>query len=201
MKVDFKTLDSYQAKRGEFRILDLPPRQYVMVDGHGDPNTSAEFADALSALYPIAYGLKFASKASSGQDYVVPPLEGLWWAEDGRSFTSERDKSTWFWTLMILAPDWISAEMFAAAREKAAAKGAIASLDRARLDSLDEGRCVQTLHLGSFDDEGPTLARMHRDVVPGHGLSLRGKHHEIYLSDIRKADPAKWKTVVRQPMQ
>jgi len=204
MKVDFKTLDSYQARRGEFRILDVPPRQYVMVDGHGDPNTS-EFSDALSALYPIAYGLKFASKASTGQDYVVPPLEGLWWAEDERSFTWQRDKSTWSWTLMILAPDWITSELFAAAREKAAAKaeaeGALAGLDRARLETLDEGRCVQTLHLGSFDEEGPTLARMHRDVVPGHGLALRGKHHEIYLSDFRRVEPAKLRTILRQPVE
>ncbi len=113
MKTDFKkTLDSYRARHGEFRIVDVPPMRYLMVDGHGDPNTSEEYAEAMSALYPVAYALKFASKKELGQDYVVPPLEALWWARDMDVFTSARDKSRWDWTAMIMVPDWITAAMF-----------------------------------------------------------------------------------------
>ena len=104
-KVDFKkTLDCYQAKQGVFRILDVPEMQYLMIDGHGDPNTSPEYVGALEALFPIAYKLKFFSKAEFGRDYVVPPLEGLWWSSDMAAFTTDRDKSQWDWTMMIMTP-------------------------------------------------------------------------------------------------
>lgn len=106
-KVDFKkTLDSYRARAGQFRFVEVPPMQYLMVDGHGDPNTSPAYSQALEALYPVAYRIKFAGKAA-GRDYVVPPLEGLWWADDMDAFTSGRDKSQWDWTMMLLTPDWI----------------------------------------------------------------------------------------------
>ncbi len=101
-KTDFKkTLDAYQAQRGRFRIIDVPDMQYLMTDGHGDPNTSPAFAEAVEALYPVAYKLKFASKRDLGRDYVVPPLEGLWWAGDMDSFTTVRDKSRWEWTVVV----------------------------------------------------------------------------------------------------
>src|SRR5690625_2490658 len=119
-KTDFKkTLDSYRAQHGRFRVVDVPDMQYVMIDGHGDPNTSPDFTEALTALYPVAYKLKFASKQNLGRDYVVPPLEGLWWAEDMGLFTTARDKSQWQWTLMLMAPGWIDETMFAAAVEQA----------------------------------------------------------------------------------
>ena len=145
-----KTLDSYRARSGQFRVLEIPRMQYLMIDGHGDPNTSPAFADAISALYPVAYKLKFASK-NDGRDYVVPPLEGLWWSPDMSAFTSARDKSRWNWTLMIMAPEWISETMVDAAKAAAVKKDAPASLDRVRLEALEEGLCVQTLHLGSYD--------------------------------------------------
>lgn len=200
-KTDFKkTLDSYQARSGQFRVLEVPPMQYVMVDGHGDPNSSPEFADALEALYPVAYKVKFASKQELGRDYVVTPLEGLWWSTDMAAFAAARDKSRWDWTVMLMVPDWITREMFEAAVAKVAAKSPPAGLGRVRLETLAEGRCVQTLHLGSFDDEAETLDRMHHEFIPGAGLVMTGKHHEIYFSDFRKTEPGKLRTILRQPV-
>lgn len=201
MKVDLKkSLDSYRAERGEFRILDVPVWSYLMVDGHGDPNTSVEYADALAALYPVAYTIKFASKRELGRDYVVPPLEALWWAADMESFTVARDKSQWEWTVMLLVPEWIPTAMFEDAVATVAAKSAPASLSRLRLDSLAEGRCVQTLHVGSYDDEAEVLAELHGTFIPDAGLQMTGKHHEIYLSDPRRVGPAKLRTILRQPV-
>ncbi|RKN45282.1 GyrI-like domain-containing protein [Micromonospora endolithica] len=200
-KTDFKkTLDAYQAQRGRFRMVDVPEMQYVMIDGHGDPNTSPAFVEAIEALYPVAYKLKFASKRNLGRDYVVPPLEGLWWAADMRSFTTARDKSRWDWTLMLMVPDWIDERMFSSAVEQAAARHRPARLDDVRLQTLAEGRCVQTLHVGSFDDEADVLARLHHEFIPGHRLRMAGTHHEIYLSDFRKVAPDKRRTILRQPV-
>lgn len=178
----------------------MPPLQYLMIDGHGDPNTSAEYTDAVEALYPLAYKLKFASK-ELGRDFTVMPLEGLWWADDPAAFTSARDKSQWSWTLMIMQPDWITAELFDAAFATVAAKDAPRSLGAVRLESLVEGRCVQTLHLGPFDEEGPTLANLHDEFIPAHGLRMSGRHHEIYLSDVRRVAPSKLRTILRQPVE
>ncbi|NYI77310.1 GyrI-like domain-containing protein [Nocardioides panzhihuensis] len=194
-----KTLDSYRARRGEFRVLEVPPLPYLMVDGHGDPNAGGEYADALAALYPVAYKLKFASK-SEGHDYVVPPLEALWWAEDMDAFTRARDKSQWDWTAMIMTPDWITAEMFDEAVARVGAKDRPASLSKVRLETLVEGTCVQTLHIGPYDDEGPVLAEMHDRFIPDQGLRLTGRHHEIYLGDPRRVEPAKLRTILRQPV-
>jgi hypothetical protein len=200
-KTDFKkTLDSYRGVPGEVRVLDVPDLQYLMVDGRGDPNTSPAFTEALEALYPVAYTLKFASKGELGRDYVVPPLEGLWWAEDMEAFTTARDKSRWSWTLMTLVPEWIDAAMVAAAVERTAAKNRPARLDDVRLEALSEGRCVQTLHVGAFDDEGGVLAHLHHEVLPAHGMHPSGKHHEIYLSDFRKVAPERQRTILRQPV-
>ena len=200
-KIDLKkVLDSYRARRGEFRVLDVPELRYLMVDGHGDPNTSSAYAAALEALYPVAYTLKFASKRELGRDYVVPPLEGLWWAQDMAAFTTGRDKSAWSWTMMLLVPDWIEPTMVDDALAAVAAKAAPARLADVRLETLAEGRCVQTLHVGPFDDEGPVLVRMHEEVIPAHGLRMTGRHHEIYLSDPRRTAPARLRTILRQPV-
>ncbi|TDC39414.1 hypothetical protein E1211_04415 [Micromonospora sp. 15K316] len=200
-KVDFKKiLDAYQATRGRFRIVDVPDMQYLMIDGHGDPNTSPAFTAAVEALYPVAYKLKFASKRDLGRDYVVPPLEGLWWAEDMAAFTVARDKSRWDWTLLLMVPDWIDQTMFATAVEQTGAKRRPARLDDVRLRTLSEGRCVQTLHVGSFDDEAGVLARLHHGFIPDNGLRPAGTHHEIYLSDFRRVAPDEQRTILRQPI-
>ncbi|AUM18147.1 GyrI-like domain-containing protein [Rhodococcus ruber] len=200
-KTDFKrTLDAYQARRGKFRLVDVPTMQYLMIDGHGDPNTSPDFDRAVRALYPVAYKLKFASKRDLDQDYVVPPLEGLWWADDMDSFTAARDKSRWDWTMMIMTPDWIDHAMFAAAVERAGAENRPQGLDDVRLETLHEGRCVQTLHVGPFDDEAAVLAQLHEEFVPDNELRLTGKHHEIYLTDFRRTAPDRLRTILRQPV-
>jgi len=203
MKVDLKkSLDSYRARHGEFRILDVPPLSYLMVDGHGDPNTSTEYAAALAALYPVAYTLKFTSKQELSRDYVVPPLEALWWAEDMASFTSARDKSRWSWTVMMLVPEWIPAEVVSAALASVGAKkDPPDALHLLRLETLVEGLCVQTLHVGSYDDEAPVLAELHGGVIPGAGLEVTGRHHEIYLSDPRRVESARLRTILRQPVR
>lgn len=195
-----KDLDGYRARRGQFRVLQIPVMRYLMVDGHGDPNTSSAYTQALEALYPVAYTLKFASKRELGRDYVVPPLEGLWWAEGMDAFTTARDKSQWDWTMMLMVPEWIDETMFRAAVDVVKAKGSADRLEDVRIEALAEGLCVQTLHLGSFDDEADVLHEMHHEFIPGQGLSLGGKHHEIYFSDVRKVAPDKLRTILRQPV-
>jgi len=200
-KVDFKrTLPGYRAPRGRFAIVDVPDARYLMIDGHGDPDTAQEFTEALEALYPVAYALKFASKGELGRDYVVPPLEGLWWADDMEAFTSARDKSRWEWTLLLMVPDWIDALMIARAVAAVREKGPRPRLDDVRCEVLSEGRCVQTLHVGSFDDEAAVLARMHHEFIPQSGLRMTGTHHEIYLSDPRRTAPERLRTILRQPV-
>lgn len=202
VKTDFKTtLDGYRARQGDFQFVDIPARRYVMVDGHGDPNTSSEYADALAALYPVAYAVKFASKNELDRDYVVPPLEGLWWAADMTAFTSARDKSRWHWTLLLLVPDWIEPAMVDDSIDKVARKAPPTALDRVRLETLTEGTCVQTLHIGSYDDEATVLADLHDRFIPNEGFRMSGKHHEIYLSDARRVEPSRLRTILRQPVQ
>ncbi len=202
VKVDFKkSHDAYRARAGEFRVVEVPRMRYLMIDGRGDPNTSQKYADALASLYPVAYGLKFTSRRELDRDYVVPPLEALWWAADMTSFTSARDKSQWCWTVMIMTPDWLTEQMFADAVSAAAAKQRGVRLEDVRLESLEEGLCVQTLHVGSYDDEVDVLAEMHGQFVPGAGLRMTGKHHEIYLSDARRVEPSRLRTILRQPVE
>ncbi|WP_349829272.1 GyrI-like domain-containing protein [Brevibacterium litoralis] len=221
-KVDLKKeLDEYAAPKGLFREVVVPVRHYLMIDGRGDPNTSPAFDSALQVLYPLAYALKFHSKKELGRDYVVPPLEGLWWADDMDAFTSGRDKSCWDWTLMLLVPDWLGAAEVAVARDVVARKagpaaaGAGVSMGEGasaeecvsagpaevRFEELDEGLCVQTLHVGSFDAEGPVLERMHHEYIPDHDLEMTGTHHEVYFSDTRRTAPEKLRTLLRQPVR
>lgn len=201
MKVDLKkSLDHFRARPGEFRLLEVPRLRYLMIDGHGDPNTAPAYAEALAALYPVAYTVKFASKKELERDYVVPPLEALWWAEDMTVFTSARDKSAWDWTVMLMVPDWVPEAMVESAVATVAAKSHPTGLEKLRLEALVEGLCVQTLHLGPYDDEAATLAELHHRVIPDRGLRMTGKHHEIYLSDPRRTAPAKLRTILRQPV-
>ncbi|WP_062292427.1 GyrI-like domain-containing protein [Demequina phytophila] len=200
-KVDLKrTLDGYRARRGELRVLDVPAARYLMVDGAGDPNVSPDFSSGVGALFPLAYAVKFASRRELGRDHVVMPLEGLWWAEDPTAFVS-RDKAAWSWTLMVMIPEWIEPDLIEAARRTLEVKGAPARLEDVRVAALVEGRCVQTLHVGSFDDEGPLLARLHDEFLPAHGLRPTGCHHEIYLSDMRRTAPERRRTILRQPVE
>lgn len=201
-KVDFKkTLEAYRARRNRFDVIDVPELRYLMVDGHGDPNGSPLFTGAVEALYPVAYALKFASKTELGWDYVVMPLEGLWWADDMTAFTTARDKHRWQWTLLLMVPEWTDEAAFDAAVGKVAAKGRTARVRDVRMGALIEGRCVQTLHVGPFDEEAGVLARMHHEVIPEAGLRMTGPHHEIYLTDPRRTRPEKQRTILRQPVE
>lgn len=199
-KIDFKkTLKAlYSAPAGKFVAVDVPPMQFVKVDGAGDPNCVPDYGEALGWLYSTSYAMKFASKAL-GRDYVVPPLEGLWWADDPAAFAA-RHKDQWQWSMMILVPDFVSAEMFEEARRKAAAKLGKAPVSL-RLERLVEGPSLQTLHIGSYDAEGPVLAQLHDIEMPARGLTFNGPHHEIYLGDPRKVAASKLRTVLRQPVR
>ena len=203
IKIDFKKelKPLYQPSRKDFSIIDVPPMQFLMVDGHGDPNTAQEYQDALKALYAVAYKIKFASKKELERDYVVPPLEGLWWAEDMEAFTIKRDKSAWDWTMMILQPDWITADIYGQACDIVKGQKDLPALSRLRLETYHEGLSVQILHIGSYEDEAPILHKIHTGFIPQNGFEMRGKHHEIYLSDPRKVAPEKLKTVLRQPVR
>jgi hypothetical protein len=188
----------YQASRREVTVVDVPTCNFLMIDGEGDPNTSAAYAQAVETLFSVSYTVKFTLKRGATPiDYAVMPLEGLWWADDMSAF-SAADKSRWKWTMMIMQPDFVSADVVAKAIAEVRRKKGLAALGALRLEAFAEGRCAQTLHVGPFSEEGPTIARVHRFIAERSGF--RGKHHEIYLSDIRRADPEKWKTIIRQPM-
>lgn len=200
-KVDFKkTMKAlWQPPTGRFTVVDVPPMQFVKVDGHGDPNTAPAYKRAVEWLYSVSYPLKFMSKKELGRDYAVMPLEGLWWAQDMSTFLS-RDKDAWSWTMMIMQPEWITQAMFEAAVDKAKAKFG-APPETLRLEAYDEGLSVQIMHVSSYDDEGPVLRRLHEEFLPENGLAETGHHHEIYISDPRKTAPEKLKTVLRQPVR
>ncbi|MBT3313860.1 MAG: hypothetical protein HN390_04525 [Anaerolineae bacterium] len=200
-KVDFKkTLKHLYTPKKKFEVVEVPEMQFIMADGHGDPNTAQEYAEVVEALYAVAYKMKFISKKTLEKDYVVPPLEGLWWAEDMDTFTT-RDKSAWDWRMMIMTPNWITLEIFADAVEEVRKKKNPAALDKVRLENYAEGLSVQIMHIGSYDDEGPTITALHKEFMPESGLAENGKHHEIYLSDPRRIAPEKLKTVLRQPVK
>lgn len=201
-KADLRaTHGAYTARAGQFSMVTLAPLTYLMIDGHGDPNASAAYRDALQTIYPVAYGLKFLSRRELGRDYGVMPLEALWWADDMTHFTSARDKSTWHWTMLNLVPEWITDEHVDVVRDRVEAKGGAPALPLLRRAVLDEGLSVQTLHIGPYDAEAPTLERLHDEVIPAAGLRMTGHHHEIYLSDARRTALQRLRTILRQPVE
>jgi hypothetical protein len=185
----------YAPKPGGWHVVDVPELAFLMVDGHGDPNTSPAYADAVAALYTLSYTVRAIAKAELGRVHTVGPLEGLWSADDPAVFAA-REKSAWDWTMMISQPAWITAELVEAAMRKK--KEAV---DGVRFASYAEGTSVQILHVGSYDDEGPVLADLHREYLPEHGLTFNGRHHEVYLSDPRRTAPEKLRTILRQPVR
>lgn len=188
----------YHASAKLVAEVNVPPLAYLMIDGAGDPNHSPEYAQAIEALFSVSYTAKFAmKKADGGMDYAVMPLEGLWWAEDWSVFVTD-DRSKWQWTMMILQPDFVPAAVIAAAIEQVKTKKKLPALPKLRYEIFHEGRCAQILHVGPFTEEGPTIQKVHAFIEEKSAPS--GKHHEIYLSDIRRAAPARWKTIIRQPM-
>jgi hypothetical protein len=201
-KIDLKKLYKalYCGPVGEFVIIDVPPLNYFMIDGFGDPNLEPEYKAAVEALYAVSYTLKFMSKDALAKDYVVPPLEGLWWADDYDHFLSGR-KDQWSWTMMIMVPDFIEQAMAEEAIIQARGKKGQPALSKLRFAQLKEGQAVQTQHIGSYADEGPVLRRLHEEFIPANGLVETGLHHEIYLGDPRKIPAEKLKTLLRQPVR
>lgn len=201
-KIDFKRELKYlyRPSAKKFEVVEVPPLQYLAIDGHGTPGVSQAYKDALEALFPVAYKIKFMSKKELDRDYTVMPLEGLWWAEDMDSFTVKRDKSQWDWTMLIMQPAWITVAHFEEAREEVDKQKGPIALSQLRLETLEEGLAVQILHIGSYDDEGPVLEKMHYEFIPANDYVMVGKHHEIYLSDPRRVAPEKLRTILRQPV-
>ena len=200
-KIDYKKelKNLYKPSAKEVVQVDVLTMNYLMIDGEGDPNSSKQFTDAVEALFAVSYAVKFMIKKGSMEiDYGVMPLEGLWWADDMSRFSVE-DKSDWKWTLMIMQPEFVIQEMIDEAIVNVREKKNPTAISGLRFESLAEGKCAQILHVGPFSEEGPTVEKVH-NFIETRGIRT-GKHHEIYLSDIRRADPAKWKTIIRQPMQ
>jgi hypothetical protein len=203
-KIDFKkTLKHlYSPTSKDFALIDVPEMTFMMIDGQGDPNTSADYKDVISALYSLAYTLKFKSKRELEIDYTVPPLEGLWWAAEMEgAFDVGADREAWLWTMMMLVPDHVPAAMIEAGREEAARKKELPALPRLRVEPYHEGLSVQIMHIGPYSAEGPTLSRLHHEYMPAHGLTFNGKHHEIYIGDPTRTAPERLKTVLRQPVK
>ncbi len=190
--------DLYAPRPGVFVDVVVPPMTFLAVEGCGDPNLSEDYRHAVEALFSASYAAKFLSKRELRRDYVVLPLEGQWWADDMAAFRA-RDKTSWSWRMLIRQPAWLGQDVLSEVVRIVEAKGAVAA-SKLCAYTLDEGRCAQTLHVGSYDDEGPVLGRLHEEYLPQHSLKPRGLHHEIYLSDARRTAPARLRTVLRQPV-
>ncbi len=199
-KIDFKKeyRELYTAPKGNPVIVEVPPLQYLMVDGSGDPNTSPRFRDCMAGLYPVAFTLRFAVKAEEQIAYSVMPLQGLWWLPGEDFDFSVKDR--WLWTLMIMQPDYVTEPRFEAARESAKNKESLSIFDELRLEVFEEGVAAQIMHIGPYADEAPTIEKLH-EFIHQEGHSLRGKHHEIYLGDPNRSAPEKLKTIIRQPIE
>jgi len=207
LKKDLKYLYLPSAKKIE--LVDVPAMNFVMIDGAVEPQqapgTSPQFAGNMQALYGASYTLKFTAKRRKVNpvDFPVMALEGLWWVEDGTF--DMRKPGNWKYTVMMMQPDLVTADMFAEAlaqmRKK---KGDLPAFARLRLERFREGLCVQTMHIGPYAEEPATVERMQLFMQENGCTDLvgqGGKHHEIYLGDPRRADPAKLKTVLRHPVR
>ena len=198
-KVDYKKKlkHLYGPSSKKVVIVEVPPMNYLMVDGEGGP-AAESYQQAIEALYGLSFTVKFDVKKGVGPDYTVMPLEGLWWAKDITAFSADR-KDEWQWKMMIMQPDYVTAKHVNAATKQLREKKNPLALDKIRFESYHEGLSVQILHIGPYDDEGPTIAQMHK-FIDENGYQLHMKHHEIYLSDPRRSKPEKLKTVLRQPI-
>ncbi len=188
----------YGPSTKKFTVVDVPPMNFLMIDGHGDPNNNPEFQGGMDALYGMVYTIKFALKPL-GIEFVIPPSEALWWMEDMSEFSLD-NKDRWHWTMMIMQPDEVTQEIVDAAYEELARKKDPPALSKLRYERYHEGLSVQIMYLGAYADEGPTIARMH-EFIRENSYDFNGKHHEIYLGDPRRTAPEKLKTVIRQPVK
>lgn len=196
-KKELKHLYKPSAKKVEF--VEVPAMNYLMLDGKGDPNTAPAYSKAVESLFKLSYTIKFLIKKSELEiDYKVMPLEGLWWVENMENFDPTK-KDDWFWTSLMMQPDLVTEEHVNLAKEQVLEKKKLseAALEKIRFERFEEGKCAQVMHIGPFSEEGPTIEKLHQHIFDNN-FKLTGKHHEIYLSDIRRAKPEKWKTIIRQ---
>jgi hypothetical protein len=197
LKKELKHL--YKPSAKEVVVVDVPPMSFLMIDGSGDPNTAQEYQDAVETLYAVAYALKFAvKKGEEAIDYAVMPLEGLWWTDDMSDFSVD-NKDIWKWTAMIMQPEYVTQDQVDETLPQVEKKKNPAALSKLRFEIFHEGLSVQVMHIGPWSAEGPTVERMH-NFAKENGYELRGRHHEIYLSDPRRTAQERLKTVVRQPV-
>lgn len=178
-------------------IVEVPAFKFLMVDGKGDPNDSMEFQGAIGALFGLSYGIHFALK-KAGVESRVRPLEALWWTDGPEDFIGV-SSGKWRWTAMMMQPEEITPALLEKVRIEAERKKPNPTLSKVRLETFEEGLAAQVMHLGPYSAEKPTIERL-RAFVAEQGFRPRGKHHEIYIGDPRRAAPEKLKTVVRQPV-
>ncbi len=201
-KIDFKKelKELYSPSAKEVTVVDVPEMNFLMIDGKGDPNKGPQFQKAVDALYAVSFTLKFMLKqGEAGRDYVVMPLEGLWWADDLGSF-GQGNKGKWQSTLMIMQPQFVTAELVEQAIDEVERKKSPPALSKMRFQSLHEGLSVQIMHIGPYAKEGRTIKKLH-SFMRDNGYKFAGKHHEIYLGDPRRTKPERLKTVIRQPIR
>lgn len=196
LKKDLKRL--YQASAKEPGIVEVPALSFLMLDGAGDPNDSPHFQASVEALFTVSYTLKFMVKKEQAIDYGVMPLEGLWYADDMSQFRLDR-KDLWKWTLMIMQPQFVTSHLVWLALEQVTKKKPLPVLAQMKFLKYREGLAAQIIYVGPWSEEGPVVARLH-GFIQDRGYGLRGRHHEIYLSDPRRTAPAKLKTIIRQPI-
>jgi hypothetical protein len=180
-------------------ILEIPAMHYLKIDGRGNPNDSEEFSEKTQLLYALSYAIRFDVKKHLKIAYTVMPLEGLWWAQDMDTFHT-RDKAAWQWTLMILQPEFVTAEMVETGKAEVIRKKKLEQVREIRFEPYEAGTVVTMLHIGSYDDETPNIQWMHT-YAKDQGYQLHGFHQEIYLSDPRKTTAEKMKTILRQPIR
>ncbi|HMK53731.1 MAG TPA: GyrI-like domain-containing protein [Methanobacteriaceae archaeon] len=198
-KIDLKkeNKDFYYPSTKKVSMVELPAMKFLMIDGQGDPNTSKEYQNAMETIFPVSYKTKFVSKKEKSQDYVVMPLEGLWWVDNMKDFHLD-DRSSWKWTVMIRQPDFITKTIINTSIEELEKKKDLPALSNLRFENFKEGWAAQIMHIGPYGEaEAPAVMKIH-DFIENKGYELKGKHHEIYISDMRRTKPEKLKTVIRQ---
>jgi hypothetical protein len=179
-------------------LVDVPEMQFLRIDGRGDPTSAPAYHEAIEALFSVSYTLKFTIKRVDPEDdYTVMPLETLWWTDE-RSFNFE-DRATWRWSAIVAQPPVINADLVRAASREASAKRKLPALRKMHLVGFREGLSAQILHVGPYEDELPTIEKLHAFIAE-HGYPVRGRHHEIYLSDPKRCAPERMRTVIRQPI-
>lgn len=197
-KIDLKkeNKDIYTATKKP-KIVNVKEQKIISIEGIGDPNTSTEYKNAIEALYPVAFNMKFIAKKELQKDWVIAPLEGLWWMDNMKDFTVE-NKNQWKWKMFIAQPDFVTKKLFNKTIKKVREKKNPVALEKIRFEKIHEKSVAQVLHIGSYKSEAPVIQELHEFIKNNNG-KLSQKHHEIYISDPRRTAENKLKTIIRQP--